>query len=177
MSDAVVEDRRIDLYDEVFRNHYPLLRRIVRRAGIPTGSVDDVVSEIMIKMLESSGLEKFDWDQPHKLQAYLWSYVALSSRAWLTRILTARQRHAPLEEASNYETAYRQSPIEEQRFIRQLLAEVTDADARVFITLAFETFSYHDARAQLLERGWDKARVSLAVRRARAGTRRLLCTK
>jgi len=165
--------------DKVFREFYSHFCRIVRRAGIPRDGVEDVVSEIVLKMLQQDSFKRFDWAQSHKLKAYLSSYVNLSSKAWLSRHIVAVGRSGPqldllAEVLTQPDTGIDESDAE---FLTILLTAVTDPDARVFLQRAFDTLSYHDARAQLLADGWDHARVSLAVRRARAGTKKVMCTK
>ena len=171
MTGALVE-RRQDLYENLFRDHTPLLHRIVRKAGIPTHLIEDVVSEIVIRMLDQNGLERFDGSKP--LTHYLSSYVSLSSRAWRDRVLTENSRRADLDTLR--ETPATDPADDDIEFLVTLLFEIQDPDARIFLMRAFDTLSYHDAREQLLSEGWEPMRISRAVRRARAGTRRLVCT-
>lgn len=158
------------LYAEVYRSHISYVRSILVNLGCPSQQLDDVASEVLIKIMDHDGLAKYDPSRS-SLRTYLWAFVTRAAKTILARKVWAWEaRRAVLED--DYAATYTQTSGEEfEAFLSQLMGSTEDEDARYFIQIASESTSYDQARSQLVSQGWESNRIRRAVRRARTGIR------
>lgn len=162
----------VEQYDSFFRDYYKYICHMVGRAGIRTQDIQDVSSDIILKIVEQDGLGKFDPDKNVKIRTYITSYVMILSKAQairnakyydINRTTSALGLvdHDFTDSYINLSNAFPDSDLYER------LKESVDGDALVFLDFAADSKDYRLARKNLSDMGWEKRRITAAVKTVR----------
>lgn len=158
----------VEQYDSFFREYYPYICYIVDRCGIHFQDITDVSSDIVLKIIEQDGLGKFDPDKNVKIRTYITSYVMILAKSQRRRNILYYDRHRLVDEfpvvASEYYNEFEDTGLYEK------LKESVDGDALTFLEFAAASKDYRLARKNLSDMGWEKRRITAAVKTVRKNT-------